>query len=66
MENRDIKLKALILTKSDGNIAKLCRRMDMPRQTMENILKGNNKHGASLITIKKICKYFDEDFHDYI
>lgn len=66
MTNKDIRLKQLILAKSDGNISKLCRKMDMPRTTMENILTGVNKRGASIPTIKKICKFFKVDFRDYI
>ena len=66
MSDKDIKLKQLILTKNNGSISKLCRRMNMPRTTMENILTGVNKRGASIPTIKKICKFFKVDFRDYI
>ncbi len=61
-----MKLKDLILDRLEISMSKFCKEVGLSRQTIDNIMNDKNKNGASLVTIKKICKYFDVDFHDYI
>lgn len=59
-----MKLKDLIINKLEISIRQFCKEIKISRQTIDNIL--NDKHTPTLLTIKKICKYFNVDFKDYI
>lgn len=59
-----MKIKDLILDRLEVSVSRFCREAGIHRNTAENILK--DKHTPSLLTIKKICKYFGVDYKDYI
>lgn len=59
-----MKLKDLITERLEVSISKFCRDAGISRYAVYYILKG--EHEPRLGTIKKICKYFKVDFHDYI
>ena len=66
-------IKDLILDRLEVPASQFCREINMPRTTYENIIHDNRdykrkkgKYTPRLITIKKVCKYFNVDFHDYI
>lgn len=59
-----MKLKELITEKLEISVSQFCKQAGVSRQTIDYILKG--EHEPRLDTIKKICKYFKVDFHDYI
>ena len=53
----------LINTRSE-TLTVLSGKIGISRQTLQNIL--NNKVHPSLLTIKKICKYFNVDYKEYL
>ena len=59
-----MKLKDLITDKLDEPMSKFCKKSGVNRTTITLIMKED--YQPSLLTIKKICKYFNVDFHDYI
>lgn len=65
MNEINTKLKNLIIDKLEIPVYKFCKEIQVSRPTIENIMK-TNEFTPSLITIKKICNYFNVDFHDYI
>lgn len=58
------KIKDLILDKVETSLYKFCAEVKISRTTIYNIL--NDKNSPSLPTVKKICRYFNVDFRDYI
>lgn len=67
-------IKDLILDRLEIPASQFCRVIGISRQTYENIINEGNgftrkdkkSYQPSLLTIKKICKYFNEDFRDYL
>lgn len=53
----------LINTRTE-TLTALSGKIGVSRQTLQNIL--NNKVQPSLLTIKKICKYFNVDYKEYL
>lgn len=53
----------LINTRNE-TLTTLSGKIGISRQTLQNIL--NNKVQPSLLTIKKICKYFNVDYKEYL
>lgn len=58
------KLKALINDNLEVSICQFAKDIGVSRMTIYNILNG--KCYPALPTIKKICKYFNVDFKNYI
>lgn len=64
-----MKLKDLIIDRLDITVSQFCKEVGISRQTIDNILNDYKRAKAkspSLLTIKRICKYFDVDFRDYL
>lgn len=61
-----MKLKDLILDRSMVSMEQLSKNIGISRQTIYNIIDGKDNYKTSLLTIKKICKYFNVDYKDYI
>lgn len=67
-------IKDLILDRLEVPVSQFCREAGVNRTTMDSILNGNNgynrkdgkEYRPSLLTIKKICRYFGVDYKDYI
>lgn len=57
-------IKDLILDRLEVTQEEFCRAVGISRTTFYFIM--NEKHEPSMVTIKKICKYFDVDFRDYL
>lgn len=57
------KIKDLLETR-EISLSKLANEIGTTRQTLNNISSGKSK--ASILTIKKICAYYDVDYKDYI
>lgn len=62
---RENKLKDLILERLEIPVYKFCKVIGVSRPTIDNILN-KNEFNPSLMTVKKICKYFDVDFKEYL
>lgn len=60
------KLKNLILENLEISLLRFSRESGVNRDTLYRIIKGNVKGTLSLLTIKKICKYFNVDFKNYL
>lgn len=58
-----MKLKDLIYERIETTVSAFARDVGLSRQTVINVLDGKN---ASLLTVKKICKYFGVDFKEYL
>ena len=59
-----MKIKDLIIDRLETTIGKFCNEVGISRTTYDYIMK--EQHELRLDTIKKICRYFNVDFHDYI
>lgn len=59
-----MKLKELIIENLDIPVYKFCKIVKVSRTTIHNILNEDLKVG--LLITKKICKYFNVDFKDYL
>ena len=59
-----MKLKDLILDWLETTIGQFCKEVGIARTTYDNIMQ--EKHQPSLLTIKKICKFFKVEFRDYL
>lgn len=57
-------LKKLLTTEQKPTYCELAKAIGVTRQTVWNILQ--DRATPTLDTIKKICKYFGVDYHDYI
>lgn len=60
------KIKRLIEDNLFTTVSEFCKNIDVSRETIANILNNKHKGQLSLLTVKKICRYFNVDFHDYI
>lgn len=58
------KLQDLINYKLMISIRKFEKETGVCRQTIMNIL--NNNHKPTELTVKKICKYFNVDYKEYL
>lgn len=58
------KLKDLIINNLDISVNKFCDELGLSSWTINNILKDYGQQ-PGLLTIKKICKYFNVDFRNY-
>ena len=56
-------LKDLIDTRTD-TFETLTKKIGPTKQTLLNVI--NNKGTPSMLTVKKICKYFKVNYKDYI
>lgn len=66
MENQNTqKLADLILSKLEISIRKFCKEIKISRPTIDNIINDRN-HEPTLLTVKKICNYFEVDYKDYL
>ena len=61
-----MKLKELIQDRLEVSYSQFCKEIKVSRPTIDNIVNEKNKHTPSLLTIKKICKYFGVEPKDYI
>lgn len=61
-----MKLKDLILDKLEVSVSEFCKAAGVSRPTIDNIIHDKKEHQPTLLTIKKICKYFGVDPKDYI
>lgn len=57
-------LKNLINEQLRISIRKFAKEIGISRQTVYNIMMDNNK--PTILTVKKICGYFGENYKDYI
>lgn len=57
-------LSELIIQEQDVSLSKLAKEIGVSRVVLSYII--NKKHEPSLPVIKKICNYFNKDFHEYI
>ena len=57
-------LKKLLITEQKLTYCELAKAIGVTRQTVWNILQ--DRATPTLDTIKKICKYFGGDYHEYI
>ncbi len=58
------KLKELITDKLTISINRFSKEIGISRQTIYKIFA--DKCTPSVLTVKKICEFFGEDYHDYI
>lgn len=56
-------LKELIDTRTE-TFETLSKKIGTTKQTLFNVI--NNKGTPSILTVKKICKYFKVNYKDYI
>jgi DNA-binding XRE family transcriptional regulator len=69
-----VKLKDLIKDNLKVSVSQFCREAGIDRRTAECILKeknyytrkDNEQYTPSLLTVKKVCKYFNVDYKDYV
>lgn len=69
-----MKLKDLIKDRLEIPVSQFCKEVGVNRTTIDSIISGNNvytrkdgkEYQPSLITIKKICKFFKVDYHNYL
>lgn len=64
-----MKIKELILDRLEVSVSQFCREIGLSRTTIDNIMNDYETSigkAPSLLTIKKICKYFGVDYKDYI
>lgn len=61
-----MKIRDLILDRLEVSVSKFCKEINITRPTIDNILLEKNRHNPSLLTIKKICKYFNVDWRDFV
>lgn len=61
-----MKLKDLILDRSMVSMEELSQNIGISRQTIYNIIDKKEKYKPSLLTIKKICKYFNVEWRDFV
>lgn len=59
-----MKLKDLILDRLEVPRVDFCKQVGISRETFYSII--NEEHQPRILTIKKICKYFDVDYRDYV
>lgn len=59
-----MKLKELIVNNLETTIGQFSKDAGVNRTTIQAILK--NGYKPNLLTTKKICKYFNVDFRDYL
>lgn len=58
-------IKDLLLNNLEETQTEFCKKLKISRQTLYNIINKED-YSLSFLTIKKICKYFNVDYHDYI
>ena len=61
-----MKLRDLILNNLDVSVSQFCKDAGVSRPTIDDIIHRRKRHTLSLLTIKKICKYFGVDPKNYI
>lgn len=61
-----MKLKDLIKNKLEVSVSQFCKEAKISRPTIDNIIHDRKKHKPTLLTIKKICKYFGANYKDYV
>lgn len=59
------KLRDLIVENLDMSVYKFAKEIGLSRPTITAILKDSDTQ-PTLLTIKRICKYFNVDFKDYL
>lgn len=59
---KKMELKDLINERNESLLS-LSQNTKVARQTLHNIINGTRT--PSLLTVKKICSYFNVDWHDY-
>ena len=62
----NIKLKNLITDNLEIAGCLLAEKVGLSADVIYKLINGNYEHKPKLITVKKICKYFNVDFRDYI
>lgn len=60
-----MKLKDLIEDRLMISLRRFAKEAGVSRPTISNILNGSRKNPSTL-TVKKICRYFNVDWKDYI
>lgn len=58
------KLKDLINDNLEVSVSQFCRKIGLSRQTIDNIM--HDRHEPSLVTVKRICKYFGVDWRNFV
>lgn len=61
-----MKIKDLIMDRLEIPVSRFCKEVGVSRATINAILNDKYKFNLRLLTIKKICKYFNVDFKDYV
>ena len=57
-------IKDLILDNLKISQRKFCKEIGISRQTIYKIINGRGT--PTILTIKRICEYFDVDWKDYV
>lgn len=60
------KLRCLIVGSLDMSVTKFCKEVKVNRTTIDRILHKRGNQDLRLLTLKKICDYFNKDFRDYL
>lgn len=61
---KNSKLANLIIDNIETSVSDFAKQVGLSRMTLINVLVG--AHQPTLRTTKKICKYFNVDFRDYL
>lgn len=59
-------IRDLILDRLEVSVSQFGRECGVNRTTIYNIMHDKCTSKLSLLTIKKICKYFNVDYKDFI
>lgn len=60
------KLKDLINDNLDVSLSKFAEAIGVSRPTIYNIINDTMKHKPSAYIVKRICKYFNVDYKEYL
>lgn len=60
-----MELRDLIIDKIETSQTELANKIGVSRQIINAIINGSYKNKPNIITVKKICKFFNVDFRDY-
>lgn len=59
-------IKDLILDRLEVPVSQFCKECGVNRTTIDNIIHDKGTSTPSLLTIKKICKYFDVEWRNFV
>ena len=58
-----MKIKDLIYDRLETSVSSFCKAIGVSNVTIFKVLNG---HEPSLSTIKRVCRYFNVDYKDYV